>query len=245
MFTKYILNKQYDFDQLIKSVQFENVTNGRDGANIVDIKNDSIPIVRTVSRYHNPNQKFKQIHHDIIDDIKNVTNKDELQFNNGLVELYSTKYKTMGFHSDHTLDLDHDSYICAFSYYSDPQTQSLRKLVIKDKLTGETFNHVMDHNSIILFSVDVNLKYQHKIVLDGPDSNALWFGITFRQSKTFITFINEIPYFVSNKKQLTLANDEQKKEFYKCRGTENSIIDYAYPEFDFTLSDGDIAKIDF
>ena len=70
-----------------------------------------------------------------------------------------------------------------------------------------------------------NKKYLHKIILNNNNiTGNLWLGITFRLSKTFIHFINELPYF-SNGNQLTLANDEQKKEFYKYRQTENKLIE--------------------
>lgn len=71
----------------------------------------------------------------------------------------------------------------------------------------------MENNSIILFSAEINSKYLHKIKLkEKKDSN--WLGITFRLSKTFIKFRNEIPYF-ENGIELSIADKNEMVEFYK------------------------------
>jgi hypothetical protein len=173
----------------------------------------------------------------------------------------------MGFHSDQSLDLDKNSYICVYSCYNNAETKNLRKLRIKKKQpsnecnarNNECNNHfdiILEHNSIVMFSVDTNSKYLHSIILENDlshlphlsqstqlESDNLWLGITFRQSKTFIFFNNELPYFPSNNQELILANDKQKKEFYKYRSLENSNIEYIYPEINYTISIGDILPI--
>ena len=104
-----------------------------------------------------------------------------------------------------TLDLNKNYYICIFSCYDDPTTKNLRKLKIKDKITNECFDVILDHNSIVLFSVNINQKHLHKIVLEQNGSNDLWLGITFRQSKTFISFHNEMPYFFPTKQNIDIG----------------------------------------
>lgn len=137
-YLKYQLDENdYDiFDQLSSSVILESIVNGRVGGNIVDFKDNSslIPIVRTTTVYNNPSQQMKPIHYELIDKIKKVTNIKNLEFNNALVEMYDMQYRNMGFHTDQSLDLEDDSYICIFSCYKngyDPSSQ--RKLVIQNK----------------------------------------------------------------------------------------------------------------
>jgi len=155
MFTKFILDFPTNlFNQLSNSTQFENVNSGRKGANLVDFKNNLIPLVRTTTVYHIPNQKFLPIHYDIIDSIKKSSNKDNLELNNALIEIYNSKYRNMGYHSDQSLDLSENSYICVFSCYSDPTTKDLRKLNVKNKINGECFDIVLEHNSVVMFSTD-------------------------------------------------------------------------------------------
>jgi hypothetical protein len=255
MFTKFIIKSKLDrFDPLSNSTTFDNIVNGRKGATLIDYKNNIIPLVRTTTKYKNHPQPFLHIHREIIENIKNITKNGKLYFNNALIEIYDQSYFKMGYHSDQSLDLDPDSYICIFSCYDDPMTKDLRTLKIKNKSSNEQFDITMEHNSIILFSVETNQKYLHKIVLESQNANNLWLGVTFRQSKTFITFINQIPYFCPNKiiyfdqnkqigdqnEQMVLADEIQQKEFYKHRGLENSTIVYIYPEIKYTLSQGDL-----
>ena len=245
MFHKYQLDLIDNlFNELSKTTNFENITNGRDGAVLVN-NNNIIPLVRTTTKYNNPAQLFSQIHYDIIDKIKKITTINNLEFNNALIEIYNNDYKSMGEHSDQALDLADDSYICLFSCYNNPQTANIRKLKIKNKVTNETSEIELNHYSIVLFSLESNSKHLHKIVLDNPTiNNYEWLGITFRLSKTFIKFINEIAYFNNTYIILKLASKEESKEFYKCRSFENKSIEYKWSDDIFyTINPSDLLII--
>jgi len=219
---------------------FEDITKtNRQGANLVLPNKNNIPIVRTTTNYKLPNQIMKQIHYLIIDKIKE--SYDNLEFNNALIEIYDSRYCSMGFHSDQALDLEEDSCICIFSCYADQDEKNLRKLSVKNKINGESFQIIMDHNSIITFSTNTNREHLHRIILENKSSN--WLGITFRRSKTYINFIGGIPYFSDENIPLLLANDDDKKEFYKYRSLENRSVAYKYPEINYTISMGDILPI--
>jgi len=260
MFQKFIIeNESNIFNQLENSVEFENINNGRKGTNIVDYKNNLIPIIRTTTIYNNPSQKFKTIHYNIINKIKKMVNIENIEFNNGLIEIYDSNYYKMSYHSDQSLDLEEESYICIFSCYDNPINQ--RTLNIKSKITNERSNIELENNSLVLFSVKTNSNYLHKIVLNKKEPNNRWLGITFRMSKTYIYFINEIPYFINineipyfinineipyfyNKnKILRIANEDEKKQFYKLRGEENKSTNFYYPEIDYTISFGDTQQV--
>jgi hypothetical protein len=96
----------------------------------------------------------------------------------------------------------------------------------------------------MLFSVETNTKYQHKIVLEPvPNAKPLvadnkWLGITFRTSKTYIRFHDNEPRF-SNGTLLELAGKEQETEFYKLRGQENRELNFVYPELTYTVNVAD------
>ena len=62
-----------------------------------------------------------------------------------------------------------------------------------------------------------------------------WLGITFRQSKSFIQFKNNIPCFIDGK-ILKMANEDEQREFFKLRGQENNDIGFKYPKLHYTLS---------
>lgn len=219
------------------NIQFESITKGRQGANLVDNLN-VIPLVRTTTKYNNQSQLFNDTHFSIMNKIKEDYN---IELNNALIEIYDNSYKKMGFHSDQALDLKEDSYICIFSCYNN-KNPNLRKLIIKDKESNEMDEIIMDHNSIIMFSTNTNKRYLHKIVLcDGKEvDDNLWLGITFRLSKTFIEFKNDIPYFYNTNRILKIANEEETKEYYKLRSLENKSINFEYPELNYTISYGDI-----
>ena len=243
MFTKLIINTPLNqFDQLSDSINFEDIINGRKGANLVDYFDGLIPIIRTTTNYIQPNQKFQQIHYEIIKMIKVISKIEDLDFNNAMVEIYDSQYRTMKFHSDQALDLADDSYICIFSCYNECDNNNIRKLKTKNKTTNECLDITMDHNSVIIFSTETNKNHVHKIVLE-TKSNNKWLGITFRLSKTFIKFIDQVSYFHPTDKILRMANDEEKKEFRKSKGIENIKIGYDYPDWDYTLSISDLIPI--
>lgn len=152
MFSKYILDiKSNLFELLSKSIQFDNINKNRKGANLIDYANGLVPLVRTTSVYYTPNQKFLDIHYNIINLIKKSTNVNDLEFNNALVEIYNSEYSKMGYHSDQSLDLDELSYICIYSCYDNPTTKNLRTLRIKKKLDDECFDIELEHNSVVFF----------------------------------------------------------------------------------------------
>ena len=243
MFSKYDIKlKDNIFEELANSAKFEQLSKGRQGTVLLHAQNNVIPIVRTTTKYNIPSQPFKQVHYDIMDKIKKITNQN-VYFNNALIEMYDNNYTTMGEHSDQALDLDPESYICLFSCYSNPETKDVRSLKIKNKTDGELSDIKLTHNSIVLFSVKTNSNYLHKIVLDNGSANDMWLGLTFRLSKTFIQFLDEIPYFYKTDRILKLANQAELKEFYSLRQKENKSIGFEYPELNYTISASDLISI--
>lgn len=235
MFTKIFLDYENIYDELSKSAPFEAIANGRHGGVLVE-DNVNIPIVRTTSIYKNPAKKFTALHNDIINKIKKNSKINNLNLNNALIEIYDSNYKTMGYHTDQSLDLDENSYICIYSCYQYPE-QNIRTLKIKNKITNDINNIKLDHNSVVIFSYETNYNHLHKIILDNSDKNN-WLGITFRFSKTFVNIIDNIPYI--NNIVLKLASDTEKKEFIKLRSDENKNLKYKYPVINYTLSPSDL-----
>ncbi|WP_036158075.1 alpha-ketoglutarate-dependent dioxygenase AlkB [Maribacter forsetii] len=248
-FIKITLSFEHNlFHELSNSVDFENVGKGRLGNHLVKTSDDGIPIVRTTTQYNIPAHDFSSIHNIIANRINDKLDKlPSINFNNALIEIYDSSYTKMKYHSDQCLDLADNSYIGLFSCYenqSELTEQSIRKLKVKDKTTDEEFEVSLTHNSFILFSLSANSKFFHKIILEQvPKQKPLksenkWLGITFRESKTLIKFKDNLPYF-TNGELLELANDEQKKVYFRLRGEENRSIDFIYPKINFTLSKAD------
>lgn len=242
MFNKFEIKSNISFNELTSNIIFEDIIPGRQCANLIDYQNNLIPLVRTTTQYKNPPQIFKNIHFNLIEQIKNVSKIDNLKFNNAMIELYDSRYTNMQFHTDQSLDLDPNSYICIFSSYEKPNIV-YRKLVIKDKITNNISEYELTNNSIILFSIETNHKYLHKIILEDNKIENKWLGITLRLSKTFIQFINEMPYFYKTNNILKLANNEEKKQFINCKRLENLNIQYEWPEINFTLSESDLLAL--
>jgi hypothetical protein len=231
------------FFQLKEQINFENITTGRIGGNILNIQNNLIPIVRTTTKYKNPAHCFTNLHFELINKIKDISNISHLTFNNALIEIYTNEYKTMKFHSDQALDLKNNSYICIYSCYSNPLNHDLRKLIIKNKLSNEIKEINLFNNSITIFSTTDNSENLHKIILDTNIcfDNSEWMGITFRLSKTFIKFINEIPYFYETNNILKLVScEKEKKEFYNQRKLENQNNEFTYQNINYTISPSDL-----
>lgn len=241
------------FNDLLSVTDFETIAKGRIGNHLVNVGDSGIPIVRTTTKYNIPAHNFSAIHHMVVERINDTIRRENagvpaLHFNNALIEVYDASYFKMNFHSDQSLDLADDSYIGLFSCYERPDelaAQHIRKLKIKDKVSDEEFEYSLTHNSVMLFSTATNTKFLHKIVLDAapnsktPAPDNKWLGITFRQSKTYIQFKDNLPYF-ANGKPLELANKEQESEFYKLRGQENRSVDFVYPELTYTVNVADM-----
>lgn len=259
------------FRVLKHSVRFEDVSKGRQGAVLIACEETltQVPIVRTTTQYTLPSQPFRPIHYKLAQRIQQVANLSHC-LNNALIELYTPLYATMGFHSDQALDLQEGSSVAVFSSYRFPDKPN-RKLIIESKEPGgRTWEILMTHNSVVVFSADTNRRFRHKIILDrsllgsggsaGKSDENEWLGVTFRTSKTFVNYeirdesgansfsstgssigqYNVIIASNCDSSVLTLATDTQRKEFYKLRGQENAELDFTYPEVTFTISESDL-----
>lgn len=260
------------FQDCIKDVVFEDIAVGRKGSVLVKVTDDEIPIVRTTSVYKNPVQEFSIVHTVILKKIKEIIPDSDYDcdcdFNNALIEIYDSNYTSMGFHSDQALDLKDESYICIYSCYENgTDTTGLRKLITKKKTGSETEAEVkqteipLKHSSVVIFSTDTNKNYLHKIILDcnhnhnhnhnleqSVEDNR-WLGITFRCSKTFVKFIDRIPYVKTGycegcEKYVELKHctSQEKKEYYKYRSLENKNIEYKYPFISYSISPSDLLE---
>ncbi|CAE8597100.1 unnamed protein product [Polarella glacialis] len=234
------------FEELLASVQFENVGKGRQGT--VLVKPDGtrgIPIVRTTTKYASTAQCFQSLHVRLAQQIRKLAWLP-VDFNNALIESYTNAYTTMAFHSDQALDLEEGSSIALFSCYRHPELASPpRRLVVESKEPGGgRFEIPLTHNSVVVFSLETNRQFKHKIVLDtaGCPPENQWLGVTFRTSKAFVKFPAGRACFEDGT-PLTLANDDQRRQFYKLRQLENEQTDFIYPCLTFTISESDMMPL--
>lgn len=236
--------KEIDWFQLLStSVTFEKVGKGRNLANVVLTQNEHHPLVRTTTDYKSPAQQAKPVHYQLIEQIQHVFPSLQLRFNSLMIEMYDQSYWKMKYHTDQSLDLDPNSFICLFSCYLNKNGAN-RMLDITNKHTKEKTNIKMNNDSIILFSVQTNKEHLHRIVLDrsiADENGGLWLGVTLRLSKTFVTFKDERPYFSKTDIILRIANEEEKKQMIYWKSEENKQISYMYPDdVWYTLSAGDL-----
>ncbi|MEO3829784.1 hypothetical protein [Actinomadura sp. B10D3] len=230
------------FAELSASARWEDVGKGRRGATLTKVDEaDGVPLVRTTTRYSNPTQRFRAVHERLA---KQIQERAELPvgFNNALIECYTNAYRTMGAHSDQALDLADGSFIAVFSCYRHPEADPPRKLIFEAKGSeGEKFEIPLAHNGIVAFSAESNRRLKHKIVLDAsaPTADNQWLGVTFRTSQTFLRFRDGHAYLPRGAR-LTLADEEQSREFYRLRRRENSETDFVYPPLTYTVSESDL-----
>jgi hypothetical protein len=223
------------FEELLASVLFDDVAKGRRGTVLVKVDAGGIPIVRTTTPYRAAAQPFRDIHDRLAQQIRGNAS---CAFNNALVEHYTNVYSTMKRHSDQALDLADESSIAVYSCYRDPRRPS-RRLIVKFKESDASFEILLAHGSVVAFSLDTNRQFTHAIALcaNAPDNE--WLGITFRTSKTFVRFVDGHPQ-LSNGERLTLANDEQRREFFQLRRRENDETGFKYPSISYTISESDL-----
>lgn len=235
------------FEELLASARFERTGKGRQGAVLVKADEaGGIPIVRTTTRYSAPAQRFRPVHERLAKQIQEIASLPA-GFNNALIETYTNDYTNMGGHSDQALDLADESFIAVFSCYKRPElARPPRELLVESKGPGgDTGAIPLAHNSVVVFSVDANRRFKHKIVLDAlarPPANQ-WLGITFRTSKTPIHFRGGRACFLDGV-CLALASDEQRQEYYHLRRRENQETGFVYPRITYTISESDLMPPD-
>ncbi|MFC8495510.1 alpha-ketoglutarate-dependent dioxygenase AlkB [Streptomyces sp. NPDC057235] len=230
------------FAELSASVRLEDLGKGRRGTVLTRVDEaGGVPLVRTTTRYGGPAWRFRAVHERLARRVREGAGLP-VGFDNALVEIYTNACTTMGSHSDQALDLADESFIAVFSCYRDPGAGQPRKLVFGSKEPGdEKFEIPLVHNGIVAFSVGTNRRLRHKIVLDAPGRAAdnEWLGVTFRTSKTSVRFHGGHAHLPQGAR-LTVADDEQRQEFYGLRRRENREVDFVYPPLTYTISEGDL-----
>ena len=226
------------FDVLLDSLPLQNLSRGRQGNVLVRTdESGDVPIVRTTTPYSLPAQRFRAVHERLAEQIGRRAGVT-VPFNNALIERYTRAYASMKSHSDQAMDLAEGSCIAVFSCYRSPQDPS-RHLIVEPKEAGRAFSEIpLAHCSVILFSLETNRRFRHKIVLRAGAPESEWLGITLRTSKTFVRFCDDGPC-LRDGTPLTLADDEQRHAFLKLRRRENDEVDFAYPPLSYTLSESD------
>ncbi|EPS45655.1 hypothetical protein H072_345 [Dactylellina haptotyla CBS 200.50] len=232
------------FSLIYDSVQWEQFSKGRQIAIISRPENDLTPLVRTTTVYQTPSQPFTAIHETIVDEIRKASGIDTLSLNHAMMEIYDSRYTTMGFHTDQGLDLADDSYICLFSCYEQGADDFPRVLTVRNKESGEEFEVLMEHHSAIVFSTAANKSHVHKIegknLPRGYENR--WMGVTLRLAKSHVRFVDGVAYLVSGGEEmgeLAIATDSEKGAFFRYKGMENREVDYEYPDIRYTISPSD------
>jgi hypothetical protein len=224
-------------EAMMASVRFDDVTNGRRGAVLVAPDTKGVPIVRTTTPYAAAAQLFQPIHARLAQEISESGRLPQ-PFNNALAEHYTNAYAKMKYHSDQAQDLAEGSWIAVYSCYREPALAS-RRLMVQPKAGGAAFEVPLEHGSVVAFSVDDNQRFLHAIRLRSPAPNNEWLGITFRTSKTFLRFIDGRPTLPDGT-TLTLASEDERREFLKMRRRENEEMGFMYPPISYTLSESDL-----
>ncbi len=238
MFQKMILNLKSDmFDELSKANNWEQLSNERQGANLMMVQPEGrIPLVRTTTDNYIPSQSFAAVHLMIIKSITDAFVDTIIYFNNAMAEIYDPKYTKMRFHSDQNLDLAPESHICIYSCYEHPGEPHPRRLIVKNKITGEKSEISLEQNSAIIFSVSTNDHHLHKIVGGQEKTESKWLGITFRVSKTMIEKRGDKLFFDKTDRELTKATEEERKEFFRYKQLQNTKVDFVPPNISYALT---------
>ena len=148
----------------------------------------------------------------------------------------------MGAHSDQALDLDDASEIALFSCYERPApARPSRRLLVESKEPGgASFAVPLPHHGVVVFSTETNRRFRHRIVLDAaadtPDDP--WIGVTCRSARTFVRF-REGEAHLPDDTPLTLASEEECREFFGLRRRENHAVDFVWPRILYTISPSD------
>lgn len=228
------------FEELSAPVQLEPVGKGRRGAVLTLADGHGhIPLVRTTTCYSAAAQPFAPAHLRLARQLRERASLP-LDFNNALFEQYTGACTTMAGHSDQALDLAEGSSIAVFSCYQQA-TGPARELRVEAKDGGESFALPLLHHHAVVFSLQTNRQFRHKIVLPSAarTHENPWLGITFRTAKTFVRYADGRACFLDGS-PLTLADEDHRREFLQLRARENRETDFVYPPLAYTLSASDL-----
>jgi hypothetical protein len=223
------------FEALLASARFEDLGKGRRGTVLVRCTDGAVPIVRTTTPYQAPTRPFRAIHERLAEDLRP---HDAPVFNNALLEHYTHGYATMKQHSDQALDLADASSIAIYSCYRDPDRPS-RRLIVKSKSEDTSFEILLAHGSVVVFSLETNRRFTHAIALADRALPNDWLGITFRTSKTFVRGVGGQPCFADGTR-LVLADEDQRRAYFQMRRRENDEPSFTYPAIPYTISESDL-----
>jgi hypothetical protein len=232
------------FERLAASVAWQELGKGRRGGVLTQVDDAGrAALVRTTTRYRAPAQRFAAVHVQLAQQLQLVAGLTSA-FNNALIELYGSAYTKMGAHSDQAQDLADGSSIVLFSCYQTPALGASRKLVVEPKEAGAAgFELPLAHHSAVVFSLDTNRRYRHKIMLAtaprAPENP--WLGVTFRTSKTWVQ-LRDGQAYLADGSRLTLADDEQARQLFELRARENRELDFVYPRLGYTISESDLME---
>lgn len=224
--TRYV--KSASYEELLKTINLEEICKGRQACILTEFVGPDWYVVRSTTQYKNFPQKIQDIHYlqpEFETDMLDVEQRGLAEQAGGLnvmLEVYDQRYQSMAYHSDMAIDLD--GPIKILSLYPSNEKRR-RELHIKNKQTSETTKIILQDHMLVTFSLDTNKKFLHRIV-----GQAQWMGLTYRISKT-----------LSN--SLRLATESEKKELFSLRSMENNLIDFKYPELNYTLNPTDISEL--
>eukprot|EP00468_Gymnochlora_sp_CCMP2014_P005744 CAMPEP_0167752156 /NCGR_PEP_ID=MMETSP0110_2-20121227/6975_1 /TAXON_ID=629695 /ORGANISM="Gymnochlora sp., Strain CCMP2014" /LENGTH=763 /DNA_ID=CAMNT_0007637727 /DNA_START=27 /DNA_END=2318 /DNA_ORIENTATION=- len=229
------------FQDLLKSVTWEQLGKGRQGTVLVKPEKRGVPIVRTTAKFAAPAHKFQPVHEHLARQIK-AEGRLIVEFNNALFETYTNAYRKMGFHSDMALDLEEGTSIALYSCYKYPERGPPRSLVIQSKEPGGGEREIpLVHNSVVTFTVDTNRRFRHKIVLpEGNHDENQWIGVTFRTSKTYVRENRDGKPIFEDGTPLRLLETKERSQFFQMRGRENKETEFSYPKIRYTFSPSDL-----
>ncbi|KAF3909576.1 hypothetical protein AA313_de0205610 [Arthrobotrys entomopaga] len=241
------------FPQLLRTVRWETFSKNRQIAithrpsNTNTNNNNETPIVRTTTAYQTPSQPFSPLHETIISTIRQKSGIPNLTLNHAMMEIYDSKYTTMGFHTDQALDLASDSYICLFSTYEHGADDHPRVLVVKNKENGEESVVELAHHSVVIFSTEANRTHVHKIEGRGLPSGYgnRWMGVTFRLAKSYVRVVDGVSVLFSEGGvevgELTVATEGERREFFGMKAVENREgVGFEWPVVKYTISPSDM-----
>jgi hypothetical protein len=102
MFNYNLLNFEKNLFQELYTNNFDiNCKDDKQNERLINLSNENIPIVRTTTIYKNKPKLFTKLEYTIIQQIKKKCQIEiDSEFNNAMIEVYTSNYSKMKFHSD-------------------------------------------------------------------------------------------------------------------------------------------------
>jgi hypothetical protein len=270
-FKDFFENKCNHFEEVEQSHTFSDLSESnkggkayRKGVYITKVDSDlNFRLLRCSTNMNSPTENFRSVDLDIVEKLNEKRKEiypNSYELNHVLAQIYynqivnnKERKAKIKEHSDKTKDMPDNAIIAFCTFYkekcTDPDKLTTLRFKLKKPLTGykDCIDIKLEHNSVLMISLETNRLYTHSIVPSKLNCDKLptRMGYVVRSSNVEAQYINDKVYIKedSGLVELQKITEEDINELRSMYYKENSDTDkVTYPKIYYSMNNGDYMK---